>query len=279
MHVGFDEVDCHDRPKEKPMHRKPPYRNQLMLSEWLLDPPDDFEHNWYTIICPIAKRCLVIAAKGTTTSYSRSGHKMDSFPSHLPGGCKRLSAKHHYSNKTYCILDCLYDSTIATYYILDVMCWMGHPVYDSDTEFRNYWLNTKVNEHDYDLAARTGINPYKFIPLEYHNSSRPYLTELLSRPYPVQVDGLLFIHKHSHYQLGHTPLALWLKPHMLTDLLGLVVSQEFLSCTPLVSSSSGGGGGGGGNKMETESKVEPVPSTIPPHPKKQIKVEAMYQED
>ena len=30
----------------------------------------------------------------------------------------------------YCILDCIYNEAKQTYYILDVMCWRGHPVYD-----------------------------------------------------------------------------------------------------------------------------------------------------
>lgn len=30
----------------------------------------------------------------------------------------------------YCILDCIYNEAEQTYYILDVMCWRGHPVYD-----------------------------------------------------------------------------------------------------------------------------------------------------
>lgn len=30
----------------------------------------------------------------------------------------------------YCILDCIYNEAAQTYYILDVMCWRGHPVYD-----------------------------------------------------------------------------------------------------------------------------------------------------
>lgn len=30
----------------------------------------------------------------------------------------------------YTILDCIYSEVDRTYYILDVMCWRGHPVYD-----------------------------------------------------------------------------------------------------------------------------------------------------
>lgn len=30
----------------------------------------------------------------------------------------------------YTILDCIYSEVDRTYYILDIMCWRGHPVYD-----------------------------------------------------------------------------------------------------------------------------------------------------
>ena len=32
----------------------------------------------------------------------------------------------------YTILDCIYSEINRTYYVLDVMCWRGHPVYDSE---------------------------------------------------------------------------------------------------------------------------------------------------
>lgn len=30
----------------------------------------------------------------------------------------------------YTILDCIYSEVNQTYYVLDVMCWRGHPFYD-----------------------------------------------------------------------------------------------------------------------------------------------------
>lgn len=32
----------------------------------------------------------------------------------------------------YTILDCVFNEIQGTYFILDVMCWRGHPVYDSE---------------------------------------------------------------------------------------------------------------------------------------------------
>lgn len=220
-----------DTSSSKTKKTKAPYRNQLMLSEWLVDLPSDFQENWYMVVCPIAKRCLVLSAKGTTTAYSRTGHFMQKFPSHLPGGCRKtLSGKNE-----YCILDCLFDETGQTFYVLDIMCWSSHPVYDSDTEFRFYWLNVKFSEHDHDMIAQTKTNPYKFVPLQYHSCHIESLSKIFSASWPVLIDGLLFFHKQSHYHLGRSPLVLWLKPHMVPEIIGIGVCQEFLDCAPVMS--------------------------------------------
>ena len=39
------------------------YRNQIMLSEWLVDVPVDFGDDWFMVPAPIGKRCLVVASQ------------------------------------------------------------------------------------------------------------------------------------------------------------------------------------------------------------------------
>ena len=41
------------------------YRNQLMLSEWMLEIPEKFAEDWLMAPCPAGKRSLVIASKVT----------------------------------------------------------------------------------------------------------------------------------------------------------------------------------------------------------------------
>jgi snurportin-1 len=238
---GYDEVDSQmDVGSHHVKKYRPPYRNQLMLSEWMVDVPMDFQSNWIMVVCPIAKRCLVLSARGVTKAYTRTGHHMRQFPSHLPGGARKFNT----GKNDYCILDCLFDETSQTFYILDVMCWCGIPVYDSDTEFRLYWLNTKIQEFDRDIVAQTNTNPYRFIPLEHYQCSMEVLSKVFGGSWPVQVDGILFFHKLARYHLGRCPLVLWLKPHMVSEILRVPVSQEFLDCAPMLSSA----------KMETEHK-------------------------
>lgn len=44
----------------------------------------------------------------------------------------------------YTILDCIYSEVDRTYYILDVMCWRGHPVYDCAVRLTS-WHNVIAN--------------------------------------------------------------------------------------------------------------------------------------
>ena len=39
------------------------YQDQIMLSEWLVEVPEDFETSWLVMPCPTGKRCLVVASR------------------------------------------------------------------------------------------------------------------------------------------------------------------------------------------------------------------------
>ncbi|XP_013389830.1 snurportin-1-like [Lingula anatina] len=55
---GFEEMDC-EVVFKKPGRR---YKNQLMLSEWMVEVPEDFEKEWILVNCPVGKRSLVVAS-------------------------------------------------------------------------------------------------------------------------------------------------------------------------------------------------------------------------
>ena len=231
---GFDEVDGNNDSSKKTAKKKSmnPFKNQIMLSEWMVDVPIDFEEKWYMVVCPVAKRCLIISHSGKTTAYNRTGHFFKQFPSSLPGG----SRDQHYSKNNYCILDCLFHEGLQTFFVLDIMCWGGHPVYDSDTDFRFFWLNSKLDELGDEVLVQSRTNPYKFIPLQYHVCSMVVLHQVLQQSVSFEVDGLLFFHKEALYFRGRSPIVLWLKPHMIHDILHVTVSDAFLACVPVVSS-------------------------------------------
>ncbi|XP_027321459.3 snurportin-1 [Anas platyrhynchos] len=218
-----------DEEEEMEVERKLPkrYANQLMLSEWLIDVPVDLEQEWLAVVCPVGKRALVVASRGSTAAYTKSGFCVTRFPSLLPGGNRHNST----SEKVYCILDCIYSEAQQTYYILDVMCWRGHPVYDCQTDFRFFWLFSKIQEEE-GLGEKSRINPYKFVGLQNYPCTPESLCTVLAADYPFEVDGLLFYHKQTHYTPGSTPLVGWLRPYMLPEILGLAVPPTALTAKP-----------------------------------------------
>ncbi|TNN00403.1 hypothetical protein fugu_011649 [Takifugu bimaculatus] len=120
--VSAEEEGMEIERRKLPKH----YANQLMLSEWLVDVPAELDTDWLMVVCPVGKRSLIVASKGSTAAYTKSGYCVNRFPSLLPGGNRHNSAM----GKDYTILDCIYSEVDRTFYILDVMCWRGHPVYD-----------------------------------------------------------------------------------------------------------------------------------------------------
>nr|XP_020478501.1 snurportin-1 isoform X1 [Monopterus albus] len=207
------------------------YANQLMLSEWLVDVPPELVTDWLMVVCPVGKRSLIVASKGSTAAYTKSGYCVNRFPSLLPGGNRHNSAM----GKDYTILDCIYSEVDRTYYILDVMCWRGHPVYDCPTEFRFYWLQSKVHETE-SLSEITKRNPFRFVSLQTTDCTEASIHKALAAEYSFSVDGLLFYHRQTHYTPGTTPLVGWLRPYMVTDILGIEVPMGPLTTKPVYAS-------------------------------------------
>uniref|UniRef100_A0A672HJD8 Snurportin-1 n=1 Tax=Salarias fasciatus TaxID=181472 RepID=A0A672HJD8_SALFA len=203
------------------------YANQLMLSEWLVDVPSELEADWLMVVCPVGKRSLIVASKGSTAAYTKSGYCVNRFPSLLPGGNRHNSAM----GKDYTILDCIYSEVDRTYFILDVMCWRGHPVYDCPTEFRFYWLQSKVEETE-GLSETAKRNPFRFVRLPNSDCTADSIRKALTAEYSFSVDGLLFYHRQTHYTPGSTPLVGWLRPYMVGDILGLEVPAGPLTSKP-----------------------------------------------
>lgn len=225
--------------KEEPMDlimqqvAKPPksYKNQLMLSEWLVEIPTDMAANWLLLLCPVGKRCLVVTANGSTRAYTKSGYCVNNFPSYLPGGNKHQQQS--FFAKDYTILDCIFSDTDRTFYVLDLMCWRGHSVFNSETEFRFYWLNTKLEEVP-EVKQHSSRNPFRFLALPHYKCSAAELEMVMWLPLPFSqpLDGLLFYNKETHYMHGPTPLVGWLKAYMLPELLGIRVPDNYLSERP-----------------------------------------------
>lgn len=206
------------------------YKNRLMLSEWLVDVPEDFAENWITVPCPVAKRCLVVSSKGSTKSYARNGYRIAMFSSLLPGGSKSSDGKH----SDFCLLDCVFSEVHRTYYILDLLCWKSHPVCDSEAEFRFYWLDEKLNEIPQIKETNDGSRHCRFVTLPRYPCTKEAISAFMNSPLPFEdeMDGLLFYHKKGHYFEGVSPLVGWLKPYMVPEILGTPVDTRYLEKQP-----------------------------------------------
>ncbi|XP_067929174.1 snurportin-1-like isoform X2 [Watersipora subatra] len=193
------------------------FKDQLMLSEWMVEVPTDLQTLWLVIPSPVGKRCLVVAQGGTTYAYSKAGYLFNSFPSKLPGGCYHTNKARSRSSVT--MLDCIFSEVSRTFYILDIICWRNHSVMETETTFRYFWVTSKLQECS-GISQFSKVNPPEV------------LETAMSQDFPFELDGLLFYHKHAHYLCGSTPLVLWLKPYMLPEVLGIKIKSEYEKTIP-----------------------------------------------
>jgi len=224
-----EEEDMETSEEVRPRKLRKSYKNQLMFSEWLVETPEDLAEKWLLVLCPEGRRNLVVAGRGETKAFSKSGMMVKKFPSNLPGG------KRQGKRNSFTILDCIYSETSGTFYILDMMCWDRFQYYDCDTEFRFSWVRQKVLE-DQDLGTKSKLNPYSFQTLPFYQSTRESIHQVLNSPLPLSdpLDGLLIYHKEVHYMPGRTPLVGWLKAYMVPELMDIQVADMLMQQMPEV---------------------------------------------
>eukprot|EP00903_Cladosiphon_okamuranus_P016060 g14826.t1 len=216
---------------QRAVKRREHWANQLCTPEWMLTVPTDLNgagspvgDGWYVMARPEGKRVLVISAKGETVARQMSGAITHRFSSNLPGGSaqgRRGGSK----GGGYCILDCVFHELDQTFFVLDMMAWKGYPLYDCNTDFRFYWVRTKLQEADGPLDSVTSRNAYRIKSTPYHECDRQGLAHAYSSPVPFIKDGLLFHLKSAHYQLGPTPLVLLWKDASVARYLGVESAQ------------------------------------------------------
>jgi len=196
------------------------YQGTFMLPEEMDEMPLDLVESWVCVPLPKGgKRCLVIAAKGQTTSRLRNGAVLHRFSSTLPSGNTAKGA--HPAH--YCILDCFFHEPSLTYYVIDIQCWRGNLYYDCDTSFRSYWLHTKLQEiPGVDTISRQ--NEFRFVPLPQLTPSVHEIQSAIAGE--ILIDGLLFYHKEAVYTFGVTPLVLYLAQDRMDAFLASLKNEE-----------------------------------------------------
>ncbi|KYN08889.1 PREDICTED: snurportin-1 [Trachymyrmex cornetzi] len=191
--------------------------SRMMLSEWMLDVPQDLIENWIMVPCPIGKRVRLISGWGETRAYSRKGVLHGVFPSALPGG--NPDSDFHHSTA----IDCLWIKNRKLFYILDVLYWSLLPFTNCQAEFRFFWIKNKFQEIPELEERNTDANRYPILTLPNINCNSDLSSALANLDNERPLDGLLFYHRQALYTYGLTPLVTWLKPFMLSEVLGISV--------------------------------------------------------
>ncbi|KMQ86790.1 snurportin-1-like protein [Lasius niger] len=217
----LENMDVEEYPSESKYPQKYKKMNRMMLSEWMLDVPQDFSESWIMVPCPIGNRTRIVSRYGTTKAYSRKGVLCDTFPSALPGG--NPDADMHQS----AIVDCIWVKSQQVYYILDILYWSRLPFTNCEAEFRLYWINSKIRETTEFKERDTDINKYPILSLQNIDCNSDLSSALTHLDFePNCIDGFLFYHRNAQYNFGCTPLVTWLKSFMLSEVLGIFVPSS-----------------------------------------------------
>lgn len=212
------------------------FKNTLMFSEWMVEVPSDLSEEWLVVPVPMGKRSLVVASHNKTCAFSKGGMHLNTFESQLPNGSRsrRQDSKYLLFDSRYAgdtMLDCIFSPHLFTYFALDMLMWQDYDVRDCDTEFRMWWLHSKLSE----LSGHSQSN-INVIRIPCYPCTREGVRQCFSwQPYPndtIELDGLLFYHKKTAYTPGETPLVSWLKPFMVPEVLGFDVPTSVQNQTP-----------------------------------------------
>ncbi|CAD5212453.1 unnamed protein product [Bursaphelenchus okinawaensis] len=229
---GFMEVDRRRRTKSQSedgdkRHRAKFHRNdmkgRLMYSEWLIDIPEDISENWLALPAPAGKRVLVLAEHQYTFIYDKKGSQLSRFKSTLNN-----------RSQTSLIDGILTRNTI---YVIDYLTTNDLPLEECEYDCRRMMGSSFLRENG---VFNNSFGQFKFVELPAVKASKEELTKLMAQTYDYELDGILFYYTKCHYYSGQTPLAVWLKPWMMPEILGVSINpiyqketgqtpQEFIS--------------------------------------------------
>eukprot|EP00919_Chromeraceae_sp_WS-2016_P070943 GHVR01168109.1.p1 GENE.GHVR01168109.1~~GHVR01168109.1.p1 ORF type:complete len:489 (+),score=123.67 GHVR01168109.1:34-1467(+) len=224
-----DQMDYNEDEKKR---RKPRNKNsknfdhltyfsqQLVLPDFMIDPPLDLLTNWLVAGRPEGNRALVISRSGNGVMRNKSGHLIRYFNSSgLPNGLT--------------ILDCALNEQYSWLFVLDCMFWNGAILCDLPSKYRLRFIHDRITEDDDVLENVTPTHQYsirlvRYFPCTVYNCMKLYYRQdevmttsvgsmeeegkdnyndlYLCPTYPF--DSLLFVHKEAKYIPTWNPLFL-----------------------------------------------------------------------
>lgn len=213
---SVDEMEC-----DVEQQKNKRFKFQLMKTEWFTDIPDDLGENWLIKCAPEGFRVMLVARRKVTLCYNNRGKIVLKLHSNFSGGGGLDKSK------GTTVLDCIYNKTTKTIFILDCLYWNNMSMIDSEAEFRFYWLKSKFTD-DLRLSCCTNI---QLVLIDHMPAERSLIQNAMFEKLHINneeyyYDGVVFYHKESHYYFGKTPLVGWLASFMLSELLHIDVSQQ-----------------------------------------------------
>ncbi|KAJ1921529.1 hypothetical protein H4219_000566 [Mycoemilia scoparia] len=210
----------------------------LMIPEQIEEMPNQLHDMWLAIACPEGQRCIVTSSNGSTVCCDPFGNLLFRFSTLLPAGYPTTSRP-----RDHCILDCVYITSSKTFYVIDMMSWGGHPIYDCTAEFRiEFWKTSRLSELASEVDRVKNVAPklateYRFLPAPTVRCQNHMLATLInsnpselfevgnnntnnseSRNIP-RLDGLLLLHCEARYIPGISPLSCWIPQSALGQLI------------------------------------------------------------
>ena len=199
----------------------------LTLHEWLIDTPSSLSSDWLVAPRPEGVRVVLTARGGRTVARSRSGARLLTCASRLPGGG---GGGGHEGAHAGCVLDCVFQpdgggggggSASAsppspaggTFFVLDVLEWGGRDLEACTAEFRTFWTATQLAECGAATAPPVRGDgappPASVVPLPFAPATPSALTAAARARTPFHRDGILLLHRDGAYVAGApNPLAL-----------------------------------------------------------------------
>lgn len=198
------------------------FRRQLQHAEYVHDIPSGFPDDWLAVPCPRGRRRLVLASRGRTLAFDKSGCVVDRFMSLLPGGSPASQTRGH--EDRFSMLDALFVEETRTFVVLDVLRWNGLDVCESDVSFRFFWRDSRLAEAPDCARAVGGMNEYAFVAASAYDCSPAGMAQAFAHASEVPLDGLLLYHRGASYVHGLTAFVLWVEASLVDSIFGALAS-------------------------------------------------------
>ncbi|KAM7537718.1 hypothetical protein Aperf_G00000068154 [Anoplocephala perfoliata] len=213
----------------------------------------NFESEYLFKLCPKGRHVCVVAGKGQTNVYSRSGVCLATLLTRLPGGGlgQSSSMMHRYETILDCIMLGVPSATMThqeesfidvvsasspkeklVFMVLDLVSLKSTSYSFITFSERCQWLENFHREL-IEACESTDLAQFKVIPA--HSCYSESMISVFSSPPPFELDGVLFYHSCVSYRRGPTPLVGWLKPYMLPEwfpYLSPHINSTYLAETP-----------------------------------------------